>query len=270
MSSLARSLERLLDSSAVAPAPAPPRPLLPLAETRRQWLPVSAHIRQRYLVTYRAPAARLRALLPAPLTVDAYEGYGFVSVCALDMTDMGIVGLPSWLRFDNRELLYRVGVRVRGQPSFFTLRSDVSSGALALLGRFSCYRLRRAQVTAQRADGRLRLTCRSADGRADADFEAATTPAADVTSARDSIFRDAERAAAFLLGMRFSTDVAPDGRVLVQDIDHDPWGARFVEPTRCELPFMDHLGLLIGAPLSYDNTLVMANLRQTWRAARWI
>jgi len=269
MSSLARSLERLLDSSVVAPAAT--RPLFPLAATRRQWLPVSAHIRQRYLVTYRAPAARLRALLPAPLTVDAYDGHGFVSVCALDMTEMGIVGLPSWLRFENRELLYRVGVRVNGQSSFFTLRSDVSSGVLAVLGRFSCYRLRRAQVTAQRADGRLRLTCRSADGRADADFEAATASAvADGASARASIFGDAERAAAFLLGMRFSTDVARDGRVLVQDIDHDPWGARFVEPTRCELPFIAHLGGLIGAPLSYDNTLVMANLRQTWRAARWI
>lgn len=267
MSSLVRSLERLVDSPAVAPA----RPLFPLAETRRQWLPVSAHIRQRYLVTYRAPASRLRALLPAPLTVDAYDGYGFVSVCALDMTDMGIVGLPSWLRFENRELLYRVGVRVGGQSSFFTLRSDVSSRALALLGRFSCYRLRRAQVTAQRADGRLRLTCRSADGRADADFEAATTPpAADVACGRASIFGDPERAASFLLGMRFSTDVARDGRVLVQDIDHDPWGARFVDPTRCELPFIDHLGRLMGAPLSYDNTLVMANLRQTWRAARWM
>jgi hypothetical protein len=138
----------------------------------RQWLPVSAHIKERYLVTFRAPAARLAALVPAPLTVDALDGYGFVSVCALDIRRMGVVGLPSLLRFDNRELLYRVGVRVGERPSFFTLRSDVSSPTLALLGRFSHYRLRRADFTLSRAEGRTRLVCRSHDAQADGDFEA--------------------------------------------------------------------------------------------------
>jgi len=245
----------------------PPRAAMPaLARGRTQWLPVSAFIRERYLVTYRAPAERLAALVPAPLAIDAWRGQGFISVCALDIEDMGIVGLPSWLRFDNRELLYRVGVRAGGQPSFFTLRSDVSAPALALLGRFSHYRSRLGDVARARADGRLRLVCRSRDGRADCDFEAAPEASA---RPRGSLFADAAEAARFMLGMSFSVDVAASGRVRTQAIDHDPWGACFAEPVRRRFDFIDGLGRAIGARLEYDHTLAMTNLRQTWRAARW-
>jgi len=258
-----------------------------LARGGHQWLPVSASIRARLLVTYRAPAAQISALLPAPLTVDARYGFGFLSVCALDMADMGIVGLPSWLRFQNREFLYRVGVRVHGQPSFFTLRSDVSSRALALLGRFSHYRLRHAEVTAQRSRGRLHLVCRSrdglADGEIDAPLEACAGPGGGPAAGRDagsgerpasSSFASAEDASRFLLGMTFSVDVDRPSkgstRVRVQDIEHDPWGARFVQPRRRRFDFVERLGAEIGAPFAYDHTLAMSDLQQTWRASRWI
>ena len=68
--------------------------------------------------------------MPAPLTVDTFRGQGFVSVCALEMDDMGLAGTPSWLRWKNLELLYRVGVRAGDAPSFLTLRSDVSARRL--------------------------------------------------------------------------------------------------------------------------------------------
>jgi len=233
----------------------------------RQWLPVSAHITERYLVTYRAPAARLGALVPAPLVVDALDGHGFVSVCALEMDDMGVVGTPWFLRFANRELLYRVGVRIAGRPTFFTWRSDVSSRALASLGKFSHYRLRHADVVGQRSDAGLRLTCASRDGRADADFEAQPRPCA---APGGSVFASVEAATRFLLGMSFSVDVTPMGRVRVQDIEHDPWRACFVEPSRRRFDFLDRLGSAMGVKLEYDHTLAMTDLRQTWRAARWI
>lgn len=232
-----------------------------------QWLPVSARIRERYLVTYRAPAARLAALVPAPLTIDALDGYGFVSVCALDIASMGIAGTPELLRWSNREFLYRVGVRVGGQPTFFTLRSDVSSRALALLGRFSHYRLRRCDMRADRAGGALHLLCASRDGQADADFEAA--PREDDRPA-DCVFPSVDAATRFLLGMTFSVDVTPEGRVRVQHIDHDPWRARFVTPTRRRFDYLARVGRAIGADLEYDHTLVMTDLHQTWRAARWM
>jgi hypothetical protein len=256
-----------------APAPAPaPTPTfrgaaLSIERGGFQWLPVSAHIRERYLVTYRAPAARLASLVPAPLTIDALDGYGFVSVCALDITSMGIAGSPGFLRWGNRELLYRVGVRVGGEPTFFTLRSDVSSPVLALLGRFSHYRLRRADLRAWRANGALRLVCASRDGQADADFEAAPRAA---ERPAGSVFGDVQSATRFLLGMSFSADVTPEGRVRVQRIDHEPWRARFASPTRRRFDYLERVGRAIGADPEYDHTLVMTDLHQTWRAARWM
>jgi len=233
----------------------------------RQWLPVSAHITERYLVTYRAPAARLGALVPAPLVIDALDGYGFVSVCALEMDDMGIVGTPAFLRFANRELLYRVGVRIAGRPTFFTWRSDVSSRALAVLAKFSHYRPHHADVVGRRGDAGLRLTCASRDGRADGDFEAQPRPCA---APGGSVFASVAAATDFLLGMSVSVDVTPTGRVRVQDIVHDPWRACFVEPSRRRFDFLDRLERATGVTLEYDHTLAMTDLRQTWRAARWI
>src|SRR5262245_9058206 len=121
---------------------------LPLEPGGSQWLPVSAHVRERYLVTFRAPADAVARLVPAPLTVDSFGGHGFVSVCALELDGMGVAGTPSWLRFRNLEFLYRVGVRVGDAPSFLTLRSDVSARALAFLGgRLSPYPPHRADIS---------------------------------------------------------------------------------------------------------------------------
>jgi len=242
-------------------------PPIALAPAGWQWLPVSAHIRERYLVTFRAPAAAIARLVPAPLTVDSFGGHGFVSVCALDMDGMGLAGAPSWLRWDNVELLYRVGVRAGGAPSFLTLRSDVSARPLAFPGRyFSHYRPQLARMRCARRDGRFRVVCQSRDGAADAQFDAAPGGPA----ALDSSFSDVAHAAAFMLGMRFSVDVRPGGRVRAQEIDHDPWGARFATPARRSFAYIDALARAIGAPLVYDHTLAMRDLRQTWRAARWI
>src|SRR6185436_14209476 len=147
--------------------PAPSIPL-PLPRSGHQWLPVSAHVIERYLITFRAPAAKLVDLVPAPLSLDVHRGHGFVSVCALELEGMGIAGTPSWLRFGNLEFLYRIGVRLEGQPTFLTLRSDVSARALAWLGpRFSHYRPHLGQFSVDRTDG-FRLACRTPDGAGDA------------------------------------------------------------------------------------------------------
>jgi hypothetical protein len=234
-----------------------------LPRAGRQWLDVSAHVVERYLVTFRAPAARLVPLVPAPLSLDVFRGHGFVSVCALEMDGMGIAGTPAWMRFRNLELLYRVGVRHGGEPSFLTLRSDVSARALAWLGpRFSHYRPHLARFSVARDDG-FRLDCRSPDGAGDGEVD--LEPDGDMGT---SLFPDAATAARFLLGMRFSVDRRPDGRVQVQEIDHDPWGARPVRARRASFAFLDQLQHALGTRLTLDHVLGMRDLQQTWRAAR--
>jgi hypothetical protein len=241
-----------------------PQPTTVLPPAGHQWLPVSAHVVERYLVTFRAPAAKLVSLVPPPLSLDVHRGHGFVSVCALELAGMGIVGTPSWLRFDNREFLYRIGVRFQGEPTFLTLRSDVSARPLAWLGRrFSHYRPHLARFSLDRAQG-FRLECHSPGGVGDAQLD--LDPRAG--SMAGSLFGDEGEAARFLLGMRFSTD-ARAGRVRVQLIDHDPWGARAARVRRCRFAFLESLQRQVGA-LTLDHCLGMRDLRQSWRAARWI
>ena len=236
-----------------------------LPSAGHQWLPVSARIVERYLVSFRAPAAKLVSLVPPPLALDVHRGHGFVSVCALELQRMGIAGTPSWMRFDNREFLYRIGVRFRGEPTFLTLRSDVSARPLAWLGRrFSHYRPHLARFTLDREQG-FRLECRSPGGAGDARLDVQP----DAGSMSGSLFDDAGSAARFLLGMRFSAD-ARAGRVRVQPIDHDPWGARPARVRSCRFAFLEALERRIGARLVLDHCLGMSDLRQTWRAARWI
>jgi len=241
---------------------ATPIPPVPLGRAGRQWLPVSAHVVERYLVTFRAPAVALAPLVPAPLTLDTFRGHGFVSVCALELAGMGPVGAPSWLRFANLEFLYRVGVCWRGEPSFLTLRSDVSARPLAWLGRrFSHDRPQLARFTRTR-DPHFRLACDTPDGAGDAALELGPG------RAPRSLFPDATTATAFLLGMKTSVDVRPDGRLQWQPIAHDPWRARFASVRRHRFAFLDAIAATLGVPLVHDHTLAMRDLDQTWGAAR--
>lgn len=235
------------------------------APTRRQWLDVEGFITDRLLVTYRAPARALRSLVPTPFRLDEYAGYGFVSVCVLEVTDMGLLGAPRGLRFDNRELLYRLGVRYGERATFITLRSDTSSRALATLGaRFSHYGLRLAHVSLERAGG-FELRCRSRDGQADAHVAVRLQPMGHEPA---SVFVSATAAAEQLISMSCSVS-ARSGRVLLQAIEHEPWRPCFVPLGAARFGFLSQLERTRGLQLDYDNTLHVRNVRQVWRAARW-
>lgn len=246
----------------------------PLDRVGSQWLAVSGFIPRRFVVNYRAPAALLARCLPAPLSIDERGGFGFVSVCALLIQRMGVDVAPSFLRFDNTEFLYRVGVRRPAGgagsellPSFLTLRSDVSSAALAALGRwFSHYRPRRADLTYVEEGGRVAMRCSSRDGLGDGDFKADLSSLSSTSTT--SVFATADDASDFLLGMDHSVADLPGGRAQVQPIDHSPWEARFVEGVSAHFKLFDHLAEAWGLRFEYDSTLHMENITQVWRATR--
>lgn len=229
-------------------------------------MPVTGHVTDRLFVTYRADPRALSALVPAPFTLDTHAGFGFLSVCAVEILGMGIAGTPRFLRFDNREFLYRLAVRYRGESTFVTLRSDVSSRALALLGRyFSHYRPRRAGVRLFRAGDGVRIDCVTPDGAGDAVLDVDTGGEA---PAEGSVFGSAEAATRFLLGMRFSAD-AVRGRVRIQPIDHSPWFPRFVPARIARFEFVNELERALGTSFTHDSTLATRDIDQIWRAARW-
>jgi hypothetical protein len=177
---------------------------------------------------------------------------------------MGVPGTPSLLRFHNLEFLYRVAVRLHDEPTFLTLRSDVSAWPLWLLGgRFSHYRPRRAHLQLLREGQRFTLRCRSIDGLGDAELRADL--GSEAPALPGSAFPSAQAAADFLLGMKRSAGVH-SGAVQTQDIDHSPWQARLLARVQARFAFLDHLGAALSTQFQEDCTLHMTDIRQTWRA----
>jgi len=249
------------------PRPSPASELVPAA--RRQWLAVDGFVTDRFLVNYRAPASQLAALVPAAFKLDTYAGYGFLSAGVVAVRDMGISALPRAFRFRNLQVLYRLGVRFRGEPSFVTLRSDTNSRALACLGGcFSHYRLRAARIRLSRTGGRFTLEARTPDANGDAHFD--VVPARATSECATSVFASAEAADRQLLGMSFTVDPGRRGRALVQAVEHTPWRARFVQPLELHFGFLQRLSRMYSVPLEYDSTLALHDVRQIWHAARWV
>jgi hypothetical protein len=231
-----------------------------------QFLPVSGTLTDRFLVTYRAQASALAALVPAPFELDTYGGYGFLSVCAVEIAGMGIAGTPGFLRFDNREFLYRIGVRLRDEPTFLTLRSDVSSRMLALLGRhFSHYRPHLGRIWLFRDGERLRMEGTTPTGTGDGVVEVDLAS----RSRQASVFSNDDEAALFLLGMKFSADVVR-GRVRVQPIEHAAWQPRFVDTRAARFQFVESLERRLGTRFELDGTLAVRDVPHVWKAARWL
>jgi hypothetical protein len=227
-----------------------------------QFLSVSGTLTDRLLVTFRAEAQKLRALVPAPFELDTFAGYGFLSVCAVEIAGMGFSGTPRFMRWQNREFLYRLGVRLHGQATFITLRSDVSSALLALLGRhFSHYRPKFARIELVRDAERLRMT--AGDGNAEVEVDLAARPH------QGSVFGDEAQAADFLLGQKFSADVTR-GRVRVQPIEHAAWRPRFVATRLARFQLVELLGKRLGANFELDSTLAVHDVPHVWKAARWL
>lgn len=230
-----------------------------------QFLAVSGTLTDRLLVTFRAPAARLASLVPAPFELDTHRGFGFASVCAVEIADMGIARTPGFLRWHNCEFLYRVSVRLRGEPTFFTLRSDVSSRVLAFLGRhFSHYRPHLARVQVVRRGDRLCFEGSTPSGQGDARVEVDLKRAPRV----DSVFASEREAAERLLGMKFSADVVGE-RIRVQPITHAAWAPKLVDTREAHFTFVEALGRRLGTRLEFDNTLWVQNVPHVWKAARW-
>lgn len=252
----------LLQPHHYAPASTPPT----FRRSGTQFLPVSGRLTDRLLVTYRAPAARLAPLVPAPLELDTRDGYGFLSVCAVEIADMGVVGTPRFLRWNNREFLYRLQVRLGDRSTFITLRSDVSSWALALLGRhFSHYRPEHGRIELTRNDSRLCFRGTTLRGTGDGLVEA------DLSAPPDSgsLFETDADAADYLLGMKRSVDVVA-GRVRVQEIEHGPWQPRRVTTLAARFAYLDALAQQLGVRFELDNTLAVHDVPQLWKAAQWL
>ncbi|MDA0578434.1 MAG: DUF2071 domain-containing protein [Verrucomicrobia bacterium] len=196
-----------------------------LTKLRRHPIPIAAHFRYSFVLTYAFPEALLRPLLPPGLILDTYEGNGFLAIAMVQTERLRPVGFPAWLgrnfflcgyrifsRFQNR-----AGHRLRGLR---ILRSDADSLLMVKAGNLlTHYNYRKCCVQADMTEKQLRINVQSAGGIADLSV-VAQLDAFPSTPPPDSPFPDLQTARRFAGPMPFTFDYEQhsDSMVVIQGV----------------------------------------------------
>lgn len=246
-----------------------------LGRVYHQPVDVESFTNKRITVNYRVPLAQLERLLP--WCVEAEEvgdtGEGMLSMCACDfwVTRFGPVPLP---RVHTNEMLCRVSVTVprdgERKRAYYTLRSDTSSRFLGLCGGYFSH-FRKGTSSFDRTDDgeTYALTCRSGDALCDAALTASLESVSD-DPPDSTVFGDAASATEFVLELDGSCGYNyGKGKLSFQDIEYPDWDVSFCHDVRLESALIDHLADAFDLDLTYDCTLYMADVEQTWHRS-WL
>jgi uncharacterized protein len=175
---------------------------------------------------WRAPAEALRALLPAGLELDLYDGKAWVGVVPFRLAALRARGLPplpfasSFLGLNTRTF-----VTARGKPGIWFFSLDATSQVAVLAARYGFklpYYL--AEGRAERRDSWISFESRRRDSRgAPAAFRAQYRPTGRALEPEPGSL------AHFLTERYRLYTVAADGRLLSADIHHPPWSLQGAE-----------------------------------------
>lgn len=161
----------------------------------------------------------LSAHLPDRLSVQEYEGRGWLSVIPFVNVDTRPRGLPAWLGVDLPELNLRTYVTCEGEPGvyFFSLDASMLSSVLGarVLHRLPYYY---ARMRCSWADGRLAFESRRRHpGDRPARFEATYWPAG------EPFTPDPNSLSEFLTERRRLYTQGMDGGIRYTDVEHERW-----------------------------------------------
>ncbi|WP_336343012.1 YqjF family protein [Halalkalicoccus ordinarius] len=164
-------------------------------------------------------ADRLDSHLPDALSVQTYDGVGWLTVVPFVNVDTRPRGLPAWTAFDVPELNLRTYVTHEGEPGVYFFSLDARSVATVLSARLFhrlpyYYARMDWRWTGERVEFASR---RFHPGDRPARFEATYGPAGDPFTPEPG------SRAAFLTERRRLYTQGTDGTVRHTDIDHEPW-----------------------------------------------
>lgn len=245
-----------------------------LGRVYHQPLDVKSWTNKRITVNYRVPLDQLEQFLP--WCVDAEEiretGTGMLSMCACDfsVTKFGPIPVP---QIHTNEMLCRISVTVpkNGQRrrAYYTLRSDTSSRLLGLCGgHFSHFR--KATSSFDRVDdgATYKLRCRADDSLCNAELTASMDAISD-NPPETTVFDDVAEATEFILeldgscGFNFGKE-----KLSFQEIEYPDWDVSFCHEFSLDSALVDYLVESFDLDLTFDCTLYMADVDQTWKRAR--
>jgi hypothetical protein len=134
-------------------------------------------IARRMLLNFRADAAVVQRLLPAPLQVDMQHGHAIVGICLIRMENLRPQGVPAALGFSCENMAHRVAIQYPSsdglRPGVFIWRRETDQRLVELLGGRlfpGVHGHARFQVT--ESQNSLAMNVTSDDGKADVHFSA--------------------------------------------------------------------------------------------------
>lgn len=189
---------------------------------RRHPFAVAAHFDWTLVLTFAFPAERLRELLPPGLTLDEFDGCGFVAVALVQTRQLRPAGWPAAWRQSFFLTGYRVFARYRTAAGrtlrgLRILRSDTDRRRMVFLGNLlTRYGYHLAAVRLRRAGDILDLHVSTpnagADLRLSADLSAATGP----SLPPGSPFPDWKTARRYAGPLPFTFDYEPETHAIVR------------------------------------------------------
>ncbi len=239
---------------------------------KRHPFPVAAWFERVVAVSFAFPEAALRALAPAPLEIDTYEGFGFVTVSLVWTKHLRPAGLPAFCGQDFFLAGYRVFTRLRN-PSGRKLRglkivrSETDKWRMVWLGNLlTDYRYRKVQVRILASDASLRVQTSTPDGRPtlDLSLKLASEPGAPPDG---SPFPDLRTARRFAGPMPYTFSPRGDGTFVVIEGRRQDWAPRPIEVAAWQVSLFDETPLRDAKPI-LANAFALEGVSYRWERGR--
>jgi hypothetical protein len=197
-------------------------------------VPVVAHFRFSLVLTYALPSPVLRPLLPPGLTLDEWQGHGFVAIALVQTEALRPVWVPEFCGQDFFLAGYRVFARHRRRDGRMLrglriLRSDTDRWLMARAGNFlTHYNYRHSKVDWNSDGEQLHIEITSPGALADLALTADLLEPAPPLPER-SVFRNAREARRFAGPLPFTFDYEPEthSMILIEGVRRN-WHPRLV------------------------------------------
>jgi hypothetical protein len=240
-----------------------------LQKLKRHLLPIVAHFDEVFVLTYALPEAVLKPLLPTGLTLDTYEGNGFLAVALVRTRKLRPAGLPEFMGRDFILSGYRIFTRLktndgRSLRGLKILRSDADSEAMVFWGnRLTRYGYEKADISWVSNDSSIYIGVRTASGVGDLDVsvDLSQSPA---PLPPGSPFRDIQTALKYSgpLPYTFSAEPESGSIVVVKGVRHD-WRPVAVSAQVSRCAFLEQKSFSGAKPI-LANAFHMRNIPYRW------
>lgn len=222
-------------------------------------------IRRRVLVNFRVDPSVMRKLVPESFELQLVDGWAIAGLCLIRLERMRPAWMPVHAGLASESVAYRVAVAGPDGSAVYVPRRDTDSRLqVAAGGRLFPARFGRSAFRVLDDGSRLDLDVRSFDGLGDVRLVAQTAAALPASS----VFGELATASRFFeSGGLAWTPSSAGGRFDVLELRTREWAVSPLAVEVVQSSFYDDPRRFPRGSITFDNALLMRNVRHEWRAA---